>query len=132
MRQRGRRSSDNLKVIAFKPGQTRIDPPADLSEAEAEAFRRIVADCTADHFVASDVPLLVSYVQSTLLSRRAARALSNGNGDALVVWQTATKMQATLATRLRLAPQARTDPKTLARRTAAHRSSYYDTMADDD
>jgi len=35
------------------------------------------------------------------------------------LWQTATRMQATLASRLRLAPQARTDPKTVGIRQHA-------------
>jgi len=33
----------------------------------------------------------------------------------LALWEKATRMQATLATRLRLSPQARTDPKTIGR-----------------
>jgi hypothetical protein len=60
------------------------------------------------------LPLLVSYVQATLLSRQA---IKNAGKDtvALATWEKATRMQATLATRLRLAPQSRMDPKTLAR-----------------
>ena len=54
--------------------------------------------------------MLVSYVQATLLSRVTAR-----DPKMIAVWEKATRMQATLATRLRLAPQSRTDPKTLAR-----------------
>jgi hypothetical protein len=70
--------------------------------------------CSAKHFVPSDLPLLISFVQATLLSRKAI-AKAAGDKDALATWEKATRMQATLATRLRLAPQSRTDPKTLAR-----------------
>jgi hypothetical protein len=129
---RGRTSAAELSVVRFEPAPYRVAPPADLIATESELFRRIVADCSPDHFVASDTPLLVSYVQATLIARNAAKALAAGDGDALAVWSQAARMQATLATRLRLAPQARTDPKTLARRAAAHRPSYYDTMDRDD
>ncbi|MGB9394444.1 MAG: hypothetical protein WCB32_06625 [Pseudolabrys sp.] len=73
-------------------------------------FTELVAACDARHFVESDLPLLVSYVQATLLSRSTAR-----DPDKIAIWEKATRMQATLATRLRLAPQSRTDPKTIAR-----------------
>jgi hypothetical protein len=44
------------------------------------------------------------------------------------IGEKATRMQATLATRLRLAPQALTDPKTLARRWGNHHPSAYELM----
>jgi hypothetical protein len=74
----------------------------------------LVNACAADHFVKSDMPLLISYVQSTLLSRSAIKKAATDKA-ALAVWDRATKMQATLATRLRLAPQSRIDPKTVGR-----------------
>jgi hypothetical protein len=43
-------------------------------------------------------------------------------GGKVRTWETATRMQATLATRLRPAPQARTDPKTIARMPPAYHS----------
>jgi hypothetical protein len=60
------------------------------------------------------MPLLISYVQSTLLSRHAIKQLPR-DPKMLRTFETAARIQATLATRLRLAPQARTDPKTIAR-----------------
>jgi hypothetical protein len=77
--------------------------------------------------VQSDLPLLVSYVQATLLARRAATALAK-DISMIAIWEKATRMQATLATRLRLAPQARSDPKTIARGSANHNPSAYDSM----
>jgi len=131
MNKRGRPSIGDLTVVPIERGRQRLEPPADLSATEASLFRSIVANCSPDHFVPSDVPLLVSYIQSTLLSRRAAKALAT-DAAALNVWDRATRMQATLATRLRLAPQARSDPKAVTRKLAAHRPSYYDTVATDD
>jgi hypothetical protein len=86
-----------------------------------------VGSCAPEHFVASDRPLLVSYVQATLLSRSAAAAVAEG-ATGMQVWERATRMQATLATRLRLAPQSRADPKTVARQQAGYRPSPYDSM----
>jgi hypothetical protein len=54
------------------------------------------------------------------------------NPKLAAVWEKATRMQATLATRLRLAPQARIDPATLTRRREKTPPSAYDLMRDDD
>ena len=48
------------------------------------------------------------------MSRRAATGMIN-DPDQITTFEKAVKLQAVLATRLRLAPQARTDPKTIAR-----------------
>ena len=125
---RGRQSSAALSVIPIERGRQRLQPPQDLSATEAALFRSIVTQCAPDHFAESDAPLLTSFVQSTILSRKAAKALTSGDASALPVWDRATRMQATLATRLRLAPQSRADPKTVARRLAGHRPSVYDEM----
>jgi hypothetical protein len=92
----------------------RLEPPSHLGKDEQALFAEIVTSCAPDHFVPSDLPLLISYVQSTLLSRRAIQNAFE-DGDSLTIWEKSTRMQAMLATRLRLAPQARTDPKTIAR-----------------
>jgi hypothetical protein len=118
-----------MKGPRVKP--RRLSPPADLPADEAALFREIISNTAPDHFVPSDLPLLISYVQSTRLSRRAAVALHK-DASLITVWEKATRMQATLATRLRLAPQSRVDPKTLARRTADVRPSAYDLMGLDD
>ena len=108
MRQRGRRSSASLAVL---PGDaSRLTPPSFLNDAERTLFSEIVSACDAAHFRESDLPLLVSFVQSTAISRAAAH-----DPDKIALWERATRMQATLATRLRLSPQSRIDPKTLGR-----------------
>jgi hypothetical protein len=114
MRKRGRKSGDELVAINVNGDPPRLDPPPTLTDPERALFAEIVEACSPKHFVPSDLPLLVSYVQATLLSRQAATNAATG-AAMLALWEKATRMQATLATRLRLSPQARTDPKTIAR-----------------
>ena len=106
MRQRGRKSeASSLVVVSGAP--PRLAPPADLSDEEKALFLDLVNACSPRHFVESDKPLLISFVQATLMAREAHRQCK------LETWQKAIKLQALLATRLRLAPQARLDPKTV-------------------
>ena len=110
MRQRGRRSAATLVAIDLTGKPSRLTPPSSLNDDEQALFSELVGACDAAHFRESDLPLLISYVQSTLISRRAAR-----DPDSIALWEKATRMQATLATRLRLSPQSRVDPKTIGR-----------------
>jgi hypothetical protein len=113
MQQRGRKSAaSHLLPVGVGGEPARLVPPAFLSAEEAALFAEVVAACDACHFRKSDESLLVAFVQATLMSREAAHDPSN-----IMVWEKATRMQATLATRLRLAPQSRIDPKTLGRRS---------------
>jgi hypothetical protein len=50
--------------------------------------------------------------------------VTNGDASSLPVWEKAVKVQAMLATRLRLAPQARLDPKTVGRHKTSAPSAY--------
>jgi hypothetical protein len=112
MRQRGRRSAAALVTLPpDSTPQNRLEPPADLLDVERELFTRLINTCHPTHFVESDTPLLVSFVQATLLARETAN-----KPPKVAVWEKAVKVQAMLATRLRLAPQARMDPKSLARK----------------
>ncbi len=114
MKQRGR-SPANLSGINVKGDPPRLDPPPDLADDERSLFLEIVGTCSPKHFVPSDLPLLISFVQATLLSRQAVSKAAD-DPKALALWEKATRMQATLATRLRLAPQSRFDGKATARR----------------
>jgi hypothetical protein len=127
----GRPSVDDLNVVPLYPAGSRVQTPDDLTPSEAGLFKHLVHSCAPDHFVSSDVPLLVSYVQSTLIARNAAKAMTK-NPRLASTWERSVRMQATLATRLRLSPQARTDPTTLTRRTPKTPPSVYDLMRDDD
>lgn len=122
MRKRGRQSAAaNVVPLSLTGLPPRLTAPVGLRTDEQTLFNELVGACDPRHFVKSDVPLLISYVQSTLLSRRTAADLE-ADPRVITIWEKATRMQATLATRLRLAPQARTDPKTLARQQTAIQS----------
>jgi hypothetical protein len=110
MRQRGRKSADLVAIGGLGGKPQKLTPPADLQEAERAMFVELIDACDARHFRLSDLPLLTSYIQATLLARGTARDPNN-----IAVWEKAVRVQASLATRLRLSPQSRTDPKTIAR-----------------
>jgi hypothetical protein len=108
----GRKSADS-KALNIDGSPPPLVPPSYLNPEERKLFQEIISSCDPRMFAQSDSPLLVSYVQSTLLSRR----LSKGSDPkAIMLWEKATRMQATLATKLRLAPQARLSQVTAARR----------------
>jgi phage terminase small subunit len=114
MLQRGRVSRASLLKFPVDVEQTRLEPPSWLSPDEKRVFADIVAACRAKHFTPADEPLLVSYVQATVLARASIKKARKDRG-ALACWEKATRMQAVLATKLRLAPQSRLDQKAVAR-----------------
>jgi hypothetical protein len=114
MRQRGRRSSVDLAVPVIDAARPRPEPPRGLTKAEQALFKEVVED--APHLRKSDSQLLVAFVQATLVSRRSARDPARFD-----TWQKATRLQASLATKLRLSAQARIDPQTLGRQAPQRR-----------
>jgi phage terminase small subunit len=88
--------------------------PVGLSREEEDIFRRILAAVDPGHFAASDLPLLVSYVQAIAQHDRAVQALRR-EGDVVdgrmspwnVVLEKAVRAMTALSMRLRLSPQAR-------------------------
>jgi hypothetical protein len=109
-----RKSADELSLSSVVPVDgapvRRLEPPESLTESERVLFQQVVNACAAKHFVETDGPLLVSYVQATLMAHAMAR-----DPDAVAAWVQAVRTQMALATKLRLSPQARTDPKTTGR-----------------
>ena len=76
------------------------------------------------HFVKTDAQLLGAYVQAcflTSLAYESALASPSHMGN----WEKATKAMVNLARQLRLSPQQRTDPKTLARAYAGRSYASY-------
>jgi hypothetical protein len=111
MRQRGRKSAVNLAAgVSFTGRPPLQTPPASLDDDERALFCELVNACAPEHFRESDLPLLVSFVQATLIARDAAR-----DPDKITLWEKAVRMQSMLATRLRLSPQSRIDPKVVGR-----------------
>lgn len=114
MLQRGRLSRANRLTLLVDVDHRQLDPPSWLSRAERELFSELVNASGPRHFTASDLPLLVSYVQATLLARASIKRAGKDK-DALLRWERAARMQAVLATKLQLAPQSRLDRKTVTR-----------------
>ena len=107
MRQRGRRSAAAEEVISVDGRSPPLQPPRYLNKTEKEVFAELAA---TGHFVPTDAGLLASLAQATVMARHAARDPANS-----AAWERAVKVQAMLSTKLRLTPQARTDPKTVGR-----------------
>jgi hypothetical protein len=109
MRQRGRKSSAALLTFSVVDGtRPRLTPPSSLTKSERSLFIELASG--AEHLRPTDAPLLASYVQAIIASRRSARDPSK-----LDIWDKATRLQMSLATKLRLTAQSRADPKTVGR-----------------
>jgi hypothetical protein len=109
MRQRGRRTAEAL-AINVDGTPPRLTAPAGLNAKERALFEDLINACDPKHFRASDTPLLVSMVQATLMVQKLARTPSK-----IQEWERAARVQMALATKLRLSPHSRTDPKTITR-----------------
>jgi hypothetical protein len=112
MRQRGRKSAD-LAVLNVDGSPPKLEPPPNLSDDERTLFTELIDATDTRHFRPTDLPLLVSYIQASLLARSTAHSPSK-----VATWEKAVRVQAALASRLRLSPQSRTDPKTIGRQQA--------------
>src|SRR5512132_1046298 len=114
MKQRGRKSAANLATLIDVTGTPpRLTTPAGLTKPERRLFDFIVDTSPPQHFRDGDQPLLLSYVQACLMARDAAKTPAK-----IAIFERVVRLQATLATKLRLSPQTRLDPKTLARHYA--------------
>ena len=118
-----RKSSSALTIPRVDGKPPHIAPPPGLDRTTAALFLRLVGATPSGHFVASDAPLVVEYCRAVLLAERADKALRASGpvvgGKAspwIVVQEKAVRAMTSLSLRLRLAPQARQDPKTAHRR----------------
>jgi phage terminase small subunit len=88
--------------------------PAGLSDQEERILQQLLASVDGDHLAASDLPLLISYVQAIAQHDRAVQAIRR-EGDVvdgkanpwIVVLEKAQRAMVALSMRLRLSPQAR-------------------------
>ena len=115
MRQRGRKSADLIAMnVDGRP--PRLTVPSGLNAKESALAQELIDSAAPEHFRATDAPLLVALVQATLMSRSLARDATKARDPAKIAsWEKATRTMASLATKLRLSPQSRTDPKTVGR-----------------
>lgn len=79
MGNRGRVSAAALTVIGPGGIETirRPDPPAELTDEQAEEWRAIVNRMPADWFTRETEPLLVQYCRTIVRARRLAQLLNN-------------------------------------------------------
>jgi hypothetical protein len=116
-RKRGRKSEAELLGPAFTcidVARKPVSTPSGLDPAVRKIFVEVVASCDPQHFRQADVPLLISYATATNLARCYASNIGE-DATALKAWTECTKLQISLATKLRLTPSSRTDPKTVGR-----------------
>jgi hypothetical protein len=127
---RGRKSPGDLQVIPLVPGghhgAYRLQPPPDLDPKARAMFVEIVASCPDSHFVSSDRALLATCCMALTIAQSAARDVHR-KPAALAIWEKSARLLATLASKLRLCPSSRLDPKTAGRAAANFAPpSYYD------
>jgi phage terminase small subunit len=110
----------------------RLRPPDDLPADVVAVFRRIVASTDPRHFVPADLDLLVRYCKAIADAALADRMLAtdgyviDGKPSAwIAIQREANRAIAVLATRLRLSPQSRVDPKTTGARMPHAAPSVY-------
>jgi hypothetical protein len=113
MLQRGRKTAGKIGAVGINPPP--LTPPTFLTTDEQALFTEIVDACDVRHFRVQDLPMLSSYVQACFLARTTAKCAAD-DPEMVTIWVTAVRAQLTLATKLRLTPQTRSDPKTLARK----------------
>lgn len=123
MAQRGRKSAASLAAVTRIPGQ-RMPPPEELMEEQAEEWRAIVATKPPEWFQRDSQPLLVDYCRHTVICRHLARFIGAFPMDQIItpegieqfdglskLYDRHSKAVASLAVKLRLAPQSRYEAK---------------------
>jgi hypothetical protein len=78
-----------------------------LNKAERAVFKEVIAATDPRHFVSTDIPLLATYVQATVMVRSKPRQQA--------MWECAARVQTMVARALRLTPRSRIGPKRAAR-----------------
>ena len=114
MEGRGRKSAASLTVVPTGL-PSRLEPPAHLSQAQADIWRAVVETKPADWFGADSAPLLTEYVRAvdmTNLLELQIQAAVAGEGDIsmkdlLKMRDTEARRAVTLATKMRLTQQSR-------------------------
>lgn len=110
-----------LNVVKLATVRETIEAPADLQPVARTIFRQYVRSVRADHFRKSDIHLLASLAQVTHLVRHNAREMAEGDqfsrAAAYTRFMECIKVQAQLATKLRLTPQSRANSATAERTT---------------
>jgi hypothetical protein len=75
MKQRGRKSSQSLSTLADISAVRRPDPPATLTDEQADEWRGVVDRLPAEWFGRETHPLLEQYCRHVVRARRLAQLL---------------------------------------------------------
>jgi hypothetical protein len=127
-----RKSIAALTLLPAVDGRpARLRPRAEASATVRRIFSDLVASVPVEHFRPGDADLIEQLSQSIALARQAYAELE-ANGPVIdgraspwnVVLEKAHRSSVALAARLRLCPQARTDPKTVGRQNRPAPSAY--------
>ncbi len=138
MGKRGRPSVDALLLPRVDGSRRRVQPPAGLDQGVTELFRQLVGGCDPQHFIESDMPLLVEYCRAVLLAERAYRELQREGpvvnskpSPWIIVQEKSVRAMTALSLRLRVSPQARLRPETTARQAQGPTPSVYEMLGRD-
>ena len=130
-----RKSAASMQFATVNGSSERLRPSPGLTESERQIFCDIVAATKPEHFRASDLPLLVNYVQAVAAAGDAnahlyaeGRVVDGKPSPWLAVLTQAQKAIGMFSLRLRLSPQGRS-PTVPGRPGKTQRPlSYYELM----
>ena len=116
-------------VVSLTPPSVHLEPPAGLTEDQAEVWRSVVGARSADFFGEDAAPLLEEYCRVVVMCRLLAVQIEAGiaGGDAaelkalLDMRDKESRRMTSLATKLRITNQSRYTPQ--AAGTAAKRGA---------
>ncbi len=130
-----RRSMADLLIPRVDGRPSRLLAPPSLKRPARAVFEQIVAASQPEHFLQSDLPLLVRYCEAVVLAAQASHNLAREPVQGakinpwLIVLEKADRALATLALRLRICPQSRQDPRTTARQAKGPVASIYEALS---
>ena len=109
----------------------RLRPRAEAPASVQRIFSDLVASVPTEHFRPGDADLIEQLAQSIALARQAyaelerAGPVTDGRASPwIVILEKAHRSSVALSARLRLCPQARTDPKSVGRQNGPPPSAY--------
>ena len=108
-----RKSAEDRAAAAWRAGGKHPEPPKHLSRRAKAMWREIVASRPPDYFAPGAAHLLESFVVAVLAARTLAEVVEANPRDeaAAKEWRDFAKVEATLATKLRLAVSSAIRPQ---------------------
>jgi hypothetical protein len=119
----GRRSQADLTVVPIDASRSRpsLTPICQLKSDERRIFDLVARENV--HLTPLDTPMLTGFVRASAGMLKA---------DSVEDFEKLSRVALSFATRLRLTPQSRMHPRSLARRHAAQQPSYFGGPLDKD